>query len=88
MAEQSFAGRAGLPVVRNGFLDQAFVVRHLGGLEDQRGIGRCVLRGVIFKRGEVAGISDNPGELFELVQLVDDLLGLFFFKFNNAAHKI
>ncbi len=51
-------------------LDEMAVFRFAGGLEDERRVGRRVLRLVGFHRLEVAGIGDDGGELLQLIELV------------------
>ena len=45
------------------------VFRLLRGFQDQRWIGRGVLRRELFERREIAGVGDDDGEFFQLVEL-------------------
>jgi hypothetical protein len=47
-----------------------------GGLENERRIGRSVLRLVGFHRLEIPGIGDDGRELLQLIELVHAGLGL------------
>ena len=67
--QQFFAAEFGL-VVGDGLVHEKLIFRHLRGLEDQRRIGRGVARRELFERGEIAGVGDDDGELFKLVELV------------------
>ena len=68
--QQFFPAGAGFFVFSHRLVHEEPVFRHLRGLEDERGIGRGVLRRVLFERGEIAGVGDDRCELFELVELV------------------
>ena len=55
--------------VGDGFIEQGGILGHGGGLEDERGVGGRIARGEGLHALEVAGIGDDDGELFELVEL-------------------
>ena len=50
-------------MLRQGFIQQRSVGRHLNCLEDERGVGGGVLRLVLGNLLKVAGVSHHGGEL-------------------------
>ena len=64
------AGDAGGLHFVHGLFDEVLVFRFGGGLEDERGVGRRVLRLVGFHRLEIAGVGDDGRRLLQLVELV------------------
>ena len=67
------AGDAGPAVVRHGLFHEGAILRHLRGLEDERGVRSGIARRELLERGEVARIRDDNGELLELIELVDGI---------------
>ena len=87
LAEQRFARRAGFARIGDGFGDQLLVGRHLRGLENQRRIGRGILRGVLLERDVIAGVGDDFREPLQLVELIGPCRSLLFLScFSRWTH--
>lgn len=67
---ESFAGEIAGAVFGDGRLEEREILRELNRFVDESWIGRGVLRFVFFDRGEIAGVGDDGGELFQLVELI------------------
>ena len=61
--------------VSNRFIQQIGIIRFLSRGEDQAGIRRRILGLVSPHTFKIAGISDDLGELFQLIQLRDFFQG-------------
>ena len=68
LAVECGAGERGVAVVGDGFFEERLVVGVLDGLVDQGGVRRGVLRREGADGFKIAGIGDDCGELFELVE--------------------
>ena len=69
ITQKLLAAAPGLAAFGDGLVQDVFVFRHLGRLEDKRRIGGRILRGILLDGAEVAGVRHDFGELFEPLQL-------------------
>ena len=66
---RELTGSREVAVVPNGLVHEECILGHLGSLEDQRGVGGGVARGVLLEGGEIPRVCHHRGELLQLDEL-------------------